>query len=535
MGLCSVNNPVRLVVFVAGLKIFTQLKICKLSRGGRVKGSDINNIVIVGGGTAGWMAAASLSRFFEGKSSVITLIESEQIGTVGVGEATIPGIRQFNHSLGIDEIDFIKKTNASFKLGIEFRDWHKPGSRFFHPFSDYGVSLQGVDFHHYVARLREAGAVIDLADFSFSTQMAQLNRFAQPHEQPQSSLADFNYAYHFDAGLYAAYLKKYAMDRGVVRKEGKVIHVKLRDDDGFIASVELDSGEAIAGQLFIDCSGFRGLLIEGALQTGYEDWRCWLPCDSAVAVQTDLFGEPSPFTRTTARDAGWQWQIPLQHRTGNGYVYASRFVDHDMAATTLLSHLDAEPINNPKRLDFVTGLRKKIWNKNCFALGLASGFLEPLESTSISLIQTGLSKLMQFFPDSRFNQCDIDEVNRLHRIEFERIRDFIILHYKATARDDTDFWRFCRGMDIPESLAHKIKLFESRGHIVMYDHEAFKKESWLSIYNGFHCQPQRYDSRADCMSMAELKSYLEKMQAAIAQAARQTMSHGDFIARHCQA
>lgn len=500
-----------------------------------MKASDVNNIVIVGGGTAGWMAAASMSRFFEGKLSSITLIESEEIGTVGVGEATIPGIRHFNHSLGIDEIDFIKKTNASFKLGIEFRDWHSKGSRFFHPFSDYGVPLRGIEFHHYLARMREAGEIVELADFCFSTQMARLNRFAQPPVKPQSSLADFNYAYHFDAGLYAAYLKKYAMDRGVVRKEGKVANVNLQESDGFIASVALDSGEIISGQLFIDCSGFRGLLIEGALKTGYDDWRCWLPCDSAVAVQSDLFDEPAPFTRTTARDAGWQWQIPLQHRTGNGYVYASRFTDHEAAERTLLGHLDAEPINNPRRFDFITGLRKKIWNKNCFALGLASGFLEPLESTSISLIQTGLSKLMQFFPDSRFNECDIDEVNRLHRIEFERIRDFIILHYKATAREDTDFWKFCRAMEIPDSLAHKMKLFDSRGHIVMYDHESFKKESWLSMYNGFDRQPQRYDNRADLMGMDELKNHLEKMRAAIQVAAGQAMSHGDFIARHCQA
>ncbi|HTF84955.1 MAG TPA: tryptophan halogenase family protein [Cellvibrio sp.] len=500
-----------------------------------MNGTRINRIVIVGGGTAGWMAAASLARFFEGKPGNILLIESEQIGTVGVGEATIPGIRAFNLSLGIDEIDFIKKTNATFKLGIEFRNWYQKGATFFHPFADYGLPLNGVEFHHYLARLRAAGEAVDIADYSFPIQLARRGHFAQPHEKPPTPLADYGYAYHFDAALYAAYLRDYAVARGVVRMEGKVASVKLRSQDGFIESVMMEDGAEIAGQLFIDCSGFRGLLIEEALDTGYDDWRCWLPCDRAVAIQSELIGEPTPYTRTTAHEAGWQWRIPLQHRTGNGYVYSSRFITDEQARLTLLTHLDGAPIKQPRQFDFVTGRRKKIWNKNCFALGLASGFLEPLESTSISLIQTGISKLLQFFPDTSFNPHDITEVNRLHHHEFERIRDFLILHYKATDRSDTEFWRFCQAMPIPDSLAHKMQVYESRGHVVMYEPEAFEKESWVTMYMGFHRYARRYDERADNISLADLKSQLARMRQMIQVAADQAMTHGHFIARHCAA
>lgn len=497
--------------------------------------NSVNNIVILGGGTAGWMAAASLARYFRGKPSTITLIESEHIGTVGVGEATIPGIRAFNLSLGIDEIDFIKKTKATFKLGIEFRHWYQNDHTFFHPFSAYGLPLNGVEFQHYLARLRALGETLDIADYNFSIQLARRGKFAQPHENPPTPLADFGYAYHFDAGLYANYLRRYAEERHVIRREGKLVGVKLNGDNGFIESVALDNGDIINGQLFIDCSGFRGLLIEEALQTGYDDWRCWLPCDRAVAVQSESVGEPAPYTRTTAHGAGWQWRIPLQHRTGNGYVYASRFIDDEQALQTLLNNLDGSATNKPRQFDFVTGRRKKIWNKNCFALGLASGFLEPLESTSISLIQTGISKLLQFFPDTNFNAHDMAEVNRMHHHEFERIRDFLILHYKATGRSDTEFWRFCQAMPVPDSLAHKMNVYKSRGHVVMYEPEAFEKESWITMYEGFHCEPGRYDIRADEISESELKNQLQKMRHIIQAASEHALSHGEFIARHCAA
>ncbi len=497
--------------------------------------SPVNRIVIVGGGTAGWMAAASLAHYFAERDASITLVESEQIGTVGVGEATIPGIRAFNAALGIDEIDFIQKTNASFKLGIEFNNWRELGTRFFHPFADYGMPLKGVEFQHYVARLRAAGETVDIADYSFAIALAQRGNFAQPHENPPTPLADFAYAYHFDAGLYANYLRRYAEQKGVRRMEGKITHTRLNETSGFIESVELDNGTAIEGQLFIDCSGFRGLLIEQALHTGYEDWRQWLPCDRAVAVQSELAGDPTPYTRTTAHEAGWQWRIPLQHRIGNGYVYASQFTTDEIAEQTLLRHLDGEPIKIPRRFEFVSGMRKQIWHKNCFALGLASGFLEPLESTSISLIQTGLTKLLQFFPDSRFDEHDRNEVNRLHRHEMERIRDFLILHYKATSRTDSAFWRHCQAMTVPDSLAHKMAIYANRGHVVMYEPEAFEKESWITMYEGFNKLAQGYDIRADAMPLNELKQQLAAMRQAIAQAAASAVSHGEFIRRHCRA
>lgn len=494
---------------------------------------QVNKVIVVGGGTAGWMAAASLARYFQGREADITLIESEQIGTVGVGEATIPGIRAFNDSLGIDERDFIKFTHASFKLGIEFKDWYELGDTFFHPFGPYGIPINGVEFQHYAARMRRVGKPINYSDYSFATQLACAEKFVQPHEFPPTPLADYGYAYHFDAGLYARYLRLYAEKRGVKRVEGKINHIQCNADTGFIESLTLETGQILSAQLFIDCSGFRGLLIEETLKTGYEDWRHWLPCDRAMAVQTNNTGAPTPYTRTTAREAGWQWRIPLQHRTGNGYVFASGFMEEDRARELLLTRLEGKPITEPRVIRFVTGCRKKIWNKNCFALGLSSGFLEPLESTSISLIQTGITKLFEFFPDTSFCQADIDEVNRLHHHEFSRIRDFIILHYKASKRDDSDFWRFCQEMELPDSLQHKINLFESRGHVVMHEPEAFEKESWITMYMGFNRYAKRYDPRADVIPLDQLENQLAAMRKSIQQAVRQAPSHQQFINMHC--
>ncbi|UTF59869.1 tryptophan halogenase family protein [Gilvimarinus sp. DA14] len=497
--------------------------------------SQINHLVIVGGGTAGWMAAASISRQLANFPIKITLIESEDIGTVGVGEATIPSIRSYNDSLGIDEIDFIKATQATFKLGIEFRDWREKNSRFFHPFADYGIDLNGVAFHHYLTRAQSLRLPADPAEYSFATQLAWQNRFAQPHPNPPSPLADFGYAYHFDAGRYAQFLRAYAEARGVTRIEGKIANTELQPDNGNITAVTLDDGRRVSGDFYVDCSGFRGLLIEQALHTGYDDWRQWLPCDSAIAVQSDKAAELTPYTRTTAKAAGWQWRIPLQHRTGNGYVYASEFCQQDEAEATLLSGLDTTALTEPRRFQFVTGKRKKIWHKNCFALGLASGFLEPLESTSISLIQTGISKLLEFFPHQGINRADQNEVNRQHSHEFERIRDFLILHYKASKRSDTPFWQHCRQMAIPDTLAHKMDVFNSRGKVVMLEPEAFERDSWVTMYWGFNDLPQDYDRRADTLSDAQLAEQLEKMRTAVKQASSQPLSHEDFIQRHCAA
>jgi len=496
----------------------------------------IRHVVIVGGGTAGWMTAAALANFFRGSDRRITLIESSEIGTVGVGEATLPTIRAFNASLGIDEVDFIRKTQATFKLGIEFVDWHCKGERFFHPFAPYGTKVQGASFHHAWLRMRAAGDKAPIGEYSLPAAMAARQRFAQPAAQPPAPFANFSYAYHFDATLYARYLRDYALAvPGVRRQDACVIDVRLRPQDGFIENVLLDSGEVVAGDLFIDASGFRGVLIEQALATGYENWTRWLPCDRAVAMPSDSPDVPAPYTRAIAREAGWQWRIPLQHREGNGYVYCSQYLDDDAAVAALRAALPGTALAEPNLLRFTTGRRRKFWNRNCVAIGLASGFIEPLESTSIALIQSGIAKLLTFFPDQGFCAFETDEANRVMREENERIRDFIILHYKATARDDAALWRECRAMAIPETLERKIDLFRSRGHVVAYAGESFEEASWVTMYAGFGILPQQYDARVDTVDAGALSRELATIRATIRTAAEAAPGHAEFIARHCAA
>ncbi|MGB0834973.1 MAG: tryptophan halogenase family protein [Psychrobium sp.] len=496
---------------------------------------EFKRIVIVGGGTAGWMAAASLNNYLRGQSTQVTVIESSSIGTIGVGEATIPNIVQFNRNLGIDEIEFIKATKATFKLGIQFERWAVNCDSFFHPFADYGATIDNVEFHQYLNHMQANGHSVNLSDYSFPCVLANKGKFAQPHPNPQTPLADYAYAYHFDAGRYAEFLKHWCTSSGVEHIDGLISETKLRVDNGFIKSVRLEDGSEINADFFIDCSGFQGLLIEQALNTGYEDWSDYLLCDRAVAVQTTSVAEPEPYTRSIAHGNGWQWHIPLQHRTGNGYIYASRYQSQESAEAQLLDSIQGETINAPRHLRFTPGRRKKIWNKNCFALGLASGFLEPLESTSISLIQTALAKLLTFFPDSSFNQADIDEVNRLHNHEMENIRDFLILHYKLSGREDSDFWRTCRDMKIPATLQHKIDVFKSRGHIVMHENESFEKSSWLTMYNAFGVVPHRRDPRAELVATDLISNKLGQMSHSINGAASQAMSHQQFINKHCLA
>lgn len=500
-------------------------------------GCKIQHVVIVGGGTAGWMTAAALAHFFRAAPDRrITIIESTEIGTVGVGEATLPTIRAFNASLGIDEIDFIRKTQATFKLGIEFVDWHRHGERFFHPFAPYGMKMQGASFHHAWLKMRASGDMASIGEYSLPAAMAAGQRFAQPAVQPPASFANFAYAYHFDAMLYARYLRNYALAAPGVRwMDARVLEVRLRQGDGFIDSVLLDGGETVSGDLFIDASGFRGLLIEQALATGYEDWTRWLPCDRAVAMPSVLSAEPAPYTRAVAREAGWQWRIPLQHREGNGYVYCSQFIDDDAAVAALRGTLPGPALADPNLLRFTTGRRRKFWNRNCVAIGLASGFIEPLESTSIALIQSGIAKLLTFFPSRGFSAVETDEANRVMREEYERIRDFIILHYKATARDDTALWRECRAMSIPETLARKIDLFRSRGHVVAYAEESFEEASWVTMFAGFGILPGQHDARVDSLSADVLTRDLATIRAAIRAAAQAAPRHADFIARHCAA
>ncbi len=491
----------------------------------------IQKIVIVGGGTAGWMAAAALSQYFKGKPIDIKLIESDDIGTVGVGEATVPGIHEFNRYLQISEFDFIKSTNATFKLGIEFKDWFKEGHAFFHPFADYGMPIKGASFYQCWLKMQKNGHCYDFENFCLATQMAKQNRFSQPDPEVNTPLALYNYAYHFDATLYARFLRRYAEQRNVIRCEGKIVSVVQHPSTGFIESVVLANGRVIEGELFVDCSGFGGLLIDKTLKTEYLNWSDWLPCDSAIALQTASVEDAVPFTRSTALAAGWQWKIPLQHRVGNGYVYSSQVISDAQAIETLIANTEGEKLTSPRVIKFKAGMRKKFFVKNCVALGLASGFLEPLESTSISLIQTGISKLINYFPDVTFDAEKINEVNRLNEMEYSRLRDFIILHYKLNQRNTNDFWKSLAAMDVPDTLKEKIEVFKEHGTLLNYELESFQNPSWLSMYNGFRIVPRCNLPEVDTLNIDELKQSMDRFEMAIKEGVQYAPSHKDFLSQ----
>ncbi len=495
----------------------------------------IRSVVIAGGGTAGWMAAAALSRALPPERLKITLVESDEIGIVGVGEATIPTIQLFNQLLQIDEDAFVRATRGSFKLGIEFVDWLRPGHRYFHPFGRFGDDFGMTPFHQQWLRARSFGYPVPIGEFSLNTVAALQGKFQRGGAGAPAVFNTYGYAYHFDASLYAKFLRTLADARGVERVEGKIAAVKLRPDDGFIEGLELQDGRRVDGELFIDCTGFRALLIGEALGVGYEDWSAYLPCDRALAVPTERIADPIPYTRSSARSAGWQWRIPLQQRTGNGYVYCSRYISDEDARAELLANLDAAPLTDPRPLRFTTGRRTEQWRKNCVSLGLASGFLEPLESTSIHLIQTGITKLVGLFPDRRFDPPIIDEYNRQAREETESVRDFLVLHYHATERSGEPFWDYCRTMAIPDTLACKIAMFRGSGRYPELGYDVFKLTSWVAVLLGQGIEPEAFDPMVESIAPRDVDQVLAGMRAAIAEAARQMPTHQQFIDRHCRA
>ncbi|AAK24259.1 tryptophan halogenase family protein [Caulobacter vibrioides] len=492
----------------------------------------IKALTIVGGGTAGWISAALLSRTL-GPSVAITVVESDEIGIVGVGEATIPAIRLLNSLLGLDENDFLAATHGTIKLGIDFVDWHTVGQSYLHAFGPIGRPLGMAPFHHYWLRRRQAGHDESLWDYSLNARAAKAGRFDRIPQVGGGYLEGLAYAFHFDAALYAQYLRRYSEAQGVTRVEGRIVGVDQDAESGFVTSLTLQDGRKVGGEFFIDCSGFRGLLIEEALKSGYEDWRAWLPMDSAIAVPCASVTPLTPYTRATAREAGWQWRIPLQHRTGNGHVFCSDYIDAARATDVLMANLDGAPLAEPRQLRFTTGRRKQFWNRNVVAMGLASGFMEPLESTSIHLVQSALNRLLALFPDRGFNPIEIAEYNRQTALEYEYIRDFLVLHYKATTREDTPFWRAVRQMDMPDSLKARIALFSQSGRLFNQDDDLFKEASWIQVLIGQGVIPQAFHPLTGVVTDAQLDEYLANLRQIMSRAIDALPAHGDFIAKNC--
>ncbi|MFN3790211.1 tryptophan halogenase family protein [Massilia sp.] len=494
----------------------------------------IRRIVIVGGGTAGWMTAAPLAQRLARRPTApceVILVESPEIGTIGVGEATLPTIRYYNAALGIDADDFVRHTRASYKLGIEFKDWGQVGNRFFHGFGDFGPSLGDYPAHMFWLRMAaEFNNMPALESWSVSSMMARQNKFVPPNERAPTATDTYSYGYHFDAGLYASYLRDYALARGAQRIEGMVVDVERHPESGFITAIKLRDGRRVEGDLFVDCSGFRGLLIEGALEAGYEDWSEQLPCNSALAVPCASAAVLTPYTRSSAKEAGWTWRIPLQHRTGNGHVYSNAFTSDERARAVLLDSLDGAALDEPRQLRFVTGRRKRSWVKNCVAVGLAAGFVEPLESTSIHLIETAVGKLLELFPDRDCAPALAAEFNRFVGARYESVRDFIVLHYKLTRRDDSEFWRYCAAMPIPDSLRHQIELFRETGRVAILDRHGFAEPSFVAMLMGLGMVPKRYDPFVDALDIRQVHGHFAGVRDMIAQAVARMPEHGAYIA-----
>ena len=488
----------------------------------------IHKVVIAGGGTAGWMAAAALARLL-GKTLDITLVESAEIGTVGVGEATIPTLLTFHELIKVKEQDFVKATRGTFKLGIKFESWRDVGEDYIHSFGWTGRDSWAAGFQHFWLKGLKKGISREFGEYCNEWAAAVQNRFAVLPSQ------GLNYAYHIDASLYARFLQGIAEEFGAVRQEGKIDFVEQDPDSGYITALRLQSGQVIEGDLFIDCTGFRGILIEQTLNAGYDDWTHWLPCDSAVAVQTASVDEPIPYTRSIAREAGWQWRIPLQHRVGNGIVFSSRHWSADEAQAHLLDNIEGEALTEPRVIRFNAGQRRRHWYKNCVAMGLSSGFIEPLESTSIHLIQRSIIRLMQMFPYDGIRRPDVDEFNNQMKFEIDNVRDFIILHYHVTNRTDTRFWRHCRVMDIPDSLRHRIELFKQAGRVFKVPTELFGENSWIQVMLGQGLLPEQYHPIVNMMSDEELNRFLTGIHASVAKMVDQLPTHQRFIDHYCKA
>ncbi len=488
------------------------------------------HIIVVGGGTAGWMTAAALARFCL-PGGKVTLVESDEIGTVGVGEATIPAIQQFNQALDIDEAEFVAATGGTYKLGIAFQGWGKPDEGYVHAFGEVGRGIGLLPFHQYWLRGRALGIAKPFGHYLFNTVVLAGNRFAHVDRAADSPLPPLPYAFHFDASLYARFLRTYAETRGVERFEGRITGVDRHSESGDIAAVILADGTRVEGDLFVDCSGFRGLLIEGELKAGYDDWSHWLPCDRAVAVPCSSVQPVTPYTMATARKVGWQWRIPLQHRIGNGRVFSSAFCSEDEATTELLANLDGTPAAEPRTLRFVTGKRRKAFVRNVVAIGLSSGFIEPLESTSIHLIQTGINRLLEMLPGGPVNDRARDDFNARFDREIEGIRDFVILHYHANGRDGEPFWDMVRNMSLPDSLRHRIDLFRATGSIHPGLDELFDQRGWVQVLIGQNVMPERWHPLANQIEEARLAEFFDLTEGAYIQEAARMPEHGQYIQR----
>lgn len=494
----------------------------------------VRKVLIAGGGTAGWMAAAGLCADLADAGVEIKLIESPEIGTIGVGEATVPFIHVFNKMLGLDQADFMKNSNATFKLGIEFINWGNVGESYFHSFAHFGHNYKDVSFYHMYLRYAELmarkGVATPMEDSNVGAIAARQNRFRHPQAVEKTGLPSHYYAFHFDASLYADYLRTYATDRGVRHVSGRIVHVEQDSESGFIKSVRLQDGRTFEADLFIDCTGLHGLLIEKALESPYEEWTRWLPCDRAIAVPCAKTQPPPPYTRAVAEESGWRWRIPLQHRTGNGMVYSGTFAESDDAIEAkLLDALDGEPLASPRRIRFTPGRRRQGWVKNCVSIGLASGFLEPLESTNIHLVQASVFKLLSYFPDKNFNQLEIDAYNAEIQLDIERIRDFIILHYKVTDREDTPFWKYCKYMSVPDTLQQRIDMFSPHGRLFVRPDEFFTYNSWLSVMHGQGLRAKSLVPQIDRLTDEEIVAYFEAFNGRVRSAVAAMPPHAEYL------